>query len=96
MPKRYTNESTNLEILAEECAEVSQIKSKIVRFGLDDTYPARGMSNRQALELELGHVLTMIHILCEQGTISYDNVLAGADSKLEKMVNWYPSAGVVA
>jgi len=33
---RFSDIDQNLEILAEECAEVIQIKSKIVRFGMDD------------------------------------------------------------
>jgi hypothetical protein len=89
MLKHFCNESENLEILAEECCEVGQIKSKIVRFGLDDFHPKNEVPNREALERELGHIIGMIDILCYHGTITRKGVLAGRDHKIEKLQKWY-------
>jgi NTP pyrophosphatase (non-canonical NTP hydrolase) len=85
---QYDNEKENLEILAEECAEVQQIKSKIARFGLDDAHPTFP-SNRERLEQELGHIMAMVSILVAQGTISREGIAAGEQHKLEKLYRWY-------
>ena len=86
---QFKNLRLNLEILAEECAEVSQIKSKIIRFGIDDVYPARGHSNRDALAEECGHVLAMVRILTVQGIIDGGNVEKAAQAKLDRLPDWY-------
>lgn len=86
---RFSDVDQNLEILAEECAEVIQIKSKIVRFGMDDVWPARGMSNREALEQELGDVLALVDILIGNGVLSLDGLTAAKARKIEKLGKWY-------
>lgn len=86
---RFSDIDQNLEILAEECAEVIQIKSKIVRFGMDDVWPARGMSNREALEQELGDVLALVDILIGNGVLSLEGLVAARERKIEKMGEWY-------
>lgn len=86
---RFSDIDQNLEILAEECAEVIQIKSKIVRFGMDDVWPARGMSNREALEQELGDVLALAEVLIVNGVLSLDGLTAAKARKIEKMGRWY-------
>jgi len=47
-----------LTLLAEECAEVIQAITKILRHGYDSYNPCEsaGLSNRQHLEREIGHV----------------------------------------
>lgn len=86
---RFSDIDQNLEILAEECAEVIQIKAKIVRFGMDDVWPARGMSNREALEQELGDVLALVDILISNGVLSLDGLTAAKARKIEKLGRWY-------
>lgn len=85
----YNDESLNLEILAEEAAEVIQIKSKVVRFGMDDFHPKNEVVNRHALEREIGHFLVMVDILVDQGSISLDGIEAGKAHKLRRMPDWY-------
>jgi len=86
---RFSDIDQNLEILAEECAEVIQIKSKIVRFGMEDVWPARGMSNREALEQEIGDVLALVEVLIGNGVLSLEGLLAARERKIEKMGEWY-------
>lgn len=86
---RFSDIDQNLEILAEECAEVIQIKSKIVRFGMDDVWPARGMSNREALAQELGDVLALVEVLIGNGVLSLDGLTAAKARKIEKLGKWY-------
>lgn len=88
--KRYADDSKNLEILAEECAEVIQIKSKITRFGLQDRYPAiGGKTNRERLEEEIGHVFALVDVLLHRGIITETGVEAGRVHKLTRLEGWY-------
>lgn len=48
-----------LTILAEECAEVAQVASKAIRFGMEDHQPGPYESNRRRLERELADVVAM-------------------------------------
>jgi hypothetical protein len=48
-------EAERLTILIEECGEVIQACSKVLRHGWDSTYD-NGITNRQQLEIELGDV----------------------------------------
>lgn len=85
----YNNQSLNLEILAEEAAEIIQIKSKIIRFGIDDYHPKNKLPNRQKLEEEIGHFLYVMNILIDNGTISQEGIDAGWEHKKNKMPKWY-------
>ena len=67
-----------LIILAEECAEVQQQISKILRFGPDD-------DNIKNLEKEIGDVIAMLAILGHQGVINEDKVMRRVPSKLRKL-----------
>ncbi len=86
---RFDNVRLNLEHLAEEAAEVIQIKSKIVRFGLADLWPERGKTNQQALGEEVGNMLAIIDLLMEQGVIVALDVRRGKENKLRRMKRWY-------
>ena len=98
---RFDNPDLNMEIMAEEAAEVIEqlvehrlarvlrIKSKIVRFGLDDYHPKNGKPNRESLTEELGHLLGMIDILVADGTIDAEALEAAKRAKFEKLPVWY-------
>ena len=79
-----------LEILAEECAEVVQEKSKIFRFGLDkESWHIKGKTHAECLEQELGDVLAMIDLLLYSGIgISKQGLDAAKEKKTEKVLNW--------
>lgn len=49
-------ETERLAILAEECAEVIQVVGKIFRHGYESRHPDGGPTNRELLEIELGHI----------------------------------------
>ena len=65
----------NLELVIEECAEVIQAATKILRFGVDDRHPDYydGMSNSQALAEEVGQLLHCIDRL----NLPMDDVAGG-------------------
>jgi len=56
-----------LTILSEECGEVIQITSKILRFGEDDHHPSSPQSNGQLLIKELNDILGVVELLEENG-----------------------------
>lgn len=57
-------ETERLVLVIEECAEVQQIISKILRHGYESYHPKdSSKSNRQLLEKELGDLQHVIHRL---------------------------------
>ena len=79
-----------LEILVEECAEITQEKSKIFRFGIDEqSHHVIGKSHRECLAQELGDMLGMIQLLVDSDIgITYNDVEEAARRKKEKVVKW--------
>lgn len=86
---QFNNQALNLEILAEECSEIIQAKSKIIRFGIDDFHPKNVFNNRKKLAHEIGHLMFLIEILVQNKTIKQDDIQEGYDHKKEKMPKWY-------
>jgi hypothetical protein len=86
---KFENENKNLIILMEECAEVIHVCSKIIRFGIDDTNPVLGITNRKHLEVELGDVQAIIGILIEQKTVNANQLAINQFKKLKKLEKWY-------
>lgn len=84
------NEQTKevMDILQEECAEVIQAVSKISRFGIDNVKPGKPKTNREHLEEELGDMLAMIDIMLERDVISWENLEAAKQAKIEKLKKW--------
>ena len=72
-----------LVILMEECAEVTQQASKILRFG-----KVPPTQSEKALAKELGDLLCMIILLEEHGTVSKNAVTKNCLAKREKLKKW--------
>lgn len=78
-----------LLIAAEEAAEVTQVISKVMRFGLDNRWPLDSVHDNQArLESELGDLTAMIFLMSEKGLISSDKVELAARAKIQKLKKW--------
>ena len=75
-----------LIITQEECAEVSQAISKILRFGISGSWENR--TNKERLEQEIGDLLCLVDILYEKGIISQSMVEASSEYKREKLQKW--------
>jgi NTP pyrophosphatase (non-canonical NTP hydrolase) len=84
MIKDYEQEL--LTITMEECAEVIQACSKVIRYGADSEYG--GNTAREILEKELGDLYCMIDLLHKHDLISYTAMDLYADEKLEKLKKW--------
>ena len=79
-----------LEILAEECAEVIQEKSKIFRFGCNEySWHNPGLKHCEMLEQEMGDILAMIELVQQSGMgITVAGLEAAKQKKIEKVLNW--------
>lgn len=78
-----------LVILQEECAEVIQSVSKILRFGFQSRYPTEdSASTKECLEMEAGQLLCMIGLLVEQGVIDEEAMIAAMEYKKVKLKEW--------
>ena len=58
MPNAF--EAELLTILIEECAEVQQRATKVLRFGVDEIQPEQPHDNTQRLSVEVGDLLAVV------------------------------------
>jgi NTP pyrophosphatase (non-canonical NTP hydrolase) len=70
---------------AEECAEVTQAITKVLRFGLDQTNPYTGDTNGKNLAEEIGQLQYCLHRISRE--LKLDGTLI-QDSYDDKLVNW--------
>ena len=77
-----------LSITQEECAEVTQVISKIFRFGWDSSHPNLSQNNKERLEEELGDLICMIGLLIDKKIVSETNLEKAAEAKLKKLKTW--------
>ena len=79
-------------ILAEECGELIQVCSKILRRGcvdLDDTHmPETRELYKEKLVEELGDVYCMINLLHEWDIVSWEELEERAEYKKKKLEKW--------
>ena len=69
-----------LVITQEEAAEVIQVISKCIRFGMD--------GNKEKLTQEVGDLLCMVDLLLDQGVIDPLEVSNAKEIKAEKLKKW--------
>ena len=74
--KEFNNTDLNLEILAEECAEVIQAKSKIARFGMKK-------ESIDHLNVEVGDLLALIEILTSTGILNKEDLEDAKEKKID-------------
>lgn len=77
-----------LLIAQEECAEVTQVISKVMRFGLLNRHPNEDRTNQERLEEEIGDLQCMIDLLCETKLIDPEFVRRAAAAKRHKLQKW--------
>lgn len=76
-------EIEQLVILQEECAEVIQSVSKILRFGIDSEY--NNETNKTKLNKEIGDVFALLQLLSESEIVNMIDVFTFKHQKLEKL-----------
>ena len=77
-----------LVILQEECAEVSQVISKIHRFGMNAQHPDTKEHNIDDLHKEVGDLLCMVELCIEKGILSEKELFLCTAMKREKLKKW--------
>jgi len=77
-----------LLIAAEECAEVTQMLSKVLRFGLHAQHPNEDVDNQDRLEEEIGDLMCMFEIMAEQNIIDWGKVSVHSRYKRDKLRQW--------
>ena len=73
------------QITQEECGEVIQAISKCLRFGLFQTNPNTGVSNKDHLAEELGQLSFMIETLLVKWDLNYNIYLDAWEKKPETL-----------
>lgn len=79
-----------LTLLIEEGAEVTQEICKMLHHGLDNVNPVTGISNQEKLHGEIGDVLAVIEMMVDRGYLDFDQLVAGAERKVERLKKWHP------
>lgn len=74
-----------LIILMEECAEVTQAASKLLRFGRENRPPERDVPNTTILAHEVGDLQEVVEMVGVAGLISAVDVAAGRKRKRERL-----------
>ena len=77
-----------LVILQEECAEVSQVISKIHRFGLQGFNPLTEEYNDELLHKEVGDLLCMIDLCIKNNILRESDLVFHQELKREKLKKW--------
>ena len=83
-------EVERLALLAEECAEVIQAVTKILRHGYEghNTHNVPEFINRKMLEMELGHVMFALRFMRNNQDIDVLAVERAADEKAARISRW--------
>lgn len=69
------------EILIEECAEVQQRATKLLRFGVTEVQPGQPYDNRDRLSHEVGDLMCVIRLAIACGILTDVAVSEGDDHK---------------
>jgi len=87
-PLPTEHEREVLTILIEECAEVQQRATKLLRFGALECQPGKSQNNSERLSMEVGDLQTLIEMASILGLISPKVVAARRVRKLEKLSHY--------
>lgn len=80
-------------VTQEECAEVIQAISKVFRFGMQQSHPVTGVTNKEQLEEEVGQLLYMLHTLeiyFNLDTKAISKAYNQKQSSLDKYEQYFP------
>lgn len=84
--EKMTYKQELLTVLMEECGEVIQAASKVIRFGETSEY--KGCTAMESLEKELGDLYCMIDLLHANDMISFTKLDDYSNEKYQKLRDW--------
>lgn len=96
LKRLFDDDKLTLEILAEEASEIIQAKSKIIRFGLKDSFNETNrpdQTNVEKLETEIIHFMAVVDVLISRGIINLTNIDKIKYDKWDKMKKWNSYTG---
>jgi hypothetical protein len=76
------------EVLIEECAEVTQRATKLLRFGIDEVQPRQAFSNKQRLSREIGDLMVMIEFAIAAGIADAREIALGKGAKRQQLARF--------
>lgn len=86
-----------VNVLVEECAEVAQRGTKILRFGHDEVQPEQSLDNTERLVGELNDLLAVVEMLQEEGLelkgLANPVALAKKKTRVEKFMKLSKAQG---
>lgn len=77
-----------LEILIEECSEVIQRATKMLRFGVNETQPGQPYDNEARLSHEVGDLLIVIGLATASGLAREADIDFGAENKKRQLAKY--------
>ena len=80
-PPPTPREAELLACLIEECAEVQQRATKMLRFGVLEVQPGQPCSNMQRLSAEVGDLLEVLDVARIAGLMDRNEIDIGRDAK---------------
>lgn len=87
-PPPTPHERELLEILIEECAEVQQRATKMLRFGVQEVQPSQPLTNAQRLAREYGDVIEVSERLMQIGLVPEEDVIIGRANKRRQLAKY--------
>jgi hypothetical protein len=80
-PPPTAHQTEIAQVLIEECAEVTQRATKLLRFGIDEVQPGQPLSNKQRLCMEIGDLQVMIEFAIAAGIADAREIEIGKEAK---------------
>lgn len=74
-------------LIQEECAEISQVASKIVRFGLLETRPGGELNNLERIKEEIVDLLGVVSFIEQKLGVQLINNVPFIDDKILKKID---------
>lgn len=87
-PLPSDHERELLTILIEECSEVQQRATKMLRFGRDEVQPGQTASNRERLSYEIGDLWVMINLVEAAELIDGQCIMEGRTRKRQQLAKF--------
>lgn len=81
-------EAERLTLLIEECSEVIQAATKILRYGYQSHHPTGEYDNREQLEIELGDVMAIADLMVVNEDIRLAALKHQRLQKMQRLPRW--------
>lgn len=84
-PPPTAHEAELLALIVEECAEVQQRATKMLRFGVAEIQPGQQLTNAARLSQELGDLMAVLNLAERAGFVNGEAIAAAEKAKCPKL-----------